>query len=397
MCMPVQIIQVPSFTMLIISTTVLTAIATPLISILYDPTRPYKVNKRRAIQYTPPNTELHIVACIHDQESVTGFLNLLQVSNPSASSPFAVYALRLIELVGRAAPVFVDHEQQAQGFEQYSGFNSVHNALKLFQESQGDYVKFNMFTTVSPTRTMYQDICDLAVTKKATLIILPYNKECLETRTEAACPQILLRSVNCCVLAHAPCSVGVLVDNGPFRDNIIVNSAMRRITHRFAVLFLGGADAREAIAFADRMAGNVDVSLTAIRFLSHNNEGDDEMEKKLDDGLVTRFWVKNEGNKRVVYREVVVQNGEETVAAIQAMGKDYYDLWIVGRKNGINPVLLQGLSNWSKNNELGVIGDFIASTEVGSGASVLVVQQQVLRGQEPASRGLLRWFSSCSY
>ncbi|KAH7838780.1 hypothetical protein Vadar_031106 [Vaccinium darrowii] len=390
-------IQIPSFTMLILWTAALTAITTPLISLLYDPTKPYKVNKRRAIQYTPPNTELQILACIHDQESVTGFINLIEVSNPTVSSPFTVYALRLVELVGRATPLFIDHEHQAGAFEQYSGFNSVHNALKHFQESKGDYVKFNFFTTVSPTRTMYQDICDLALTKKATLIILPYRKECLETRAVSVVePQILLRSVNCNVLAHAPCSVGVLVDNGPFRDNKFVTSS-RPLRHRFAMLFLGGADAREAIAFADRMAGNVDVSLTVIRFLSHNNEGDNEMEKKLDDGLVTWFWVKNEGNKRVVYREVVVRNGEETVAAIRAMARDYYDLWIVGRKNGINPVFLTGLSNWSQNNELGVIGDLIASTEIGSRASVLVVQQQVLREQEVASRGLLQWLSRFSY
>ncbi|KAL6967765.1 Cation/H(+) antiporter 24 [Sarracenia purpurea var. burkii] len=111
-------------------------------------------------------------------------------------------------------------------------------------------------------------------------------------------------------------------------------------SHHFAVLFFGGADAREALAYADRMAGNSEVSLTVTRFLSHNGEGDDEMEKKLDDRLVTWFWVKNEGNERVIYREVVVRNGDEMMAAIRAMNhSEYYDMWIVGRKQGINPVM----------------------------------------------------------
>ncbi|PQM41076.1 cation/H(+) antiporter 24 [Prunus yedoensis var. nudiflora] len=63
------------------------------------------------------------------------------------------------------------------------------------------------------------------------------------------------------------------------------------------------------------------------------------------------------------------------------MTTNNYDVWIVGRKQGINPVLLEGLSNWSENDELGIIGDFVSSYDFGGTASVLVVQQQVLRGQ----------------
>ncbi|KAJ6345628.1 hypothetical protein OIU78_008314 [Salix suchowensis] len=54
-----------------------------------------------------------------------------------------------------------------------------------------------------------------------------------------------------------------------------------------AVLFLGGADSREALAYADRMPPNPEVSLTVIIwFLSYNIIGDDEMEKKLDGEVV---------------------------------------------------------------------------------------------------------------
>ncbi|KAK4412515.1 Cation/H(+) antiporter 24 [Sesamum alatum] len=115
------------------------------------------------------------------------------------------------------------------------------------------------------------------------------------------------------------------------------------------------------------MAASPEISLTVVRFLSNEDEGDDELEKKLDDGLVTWFWVKNEGNDRVVYREVVVKNGEETISAIHGMNNDSCDLWIMGRKHGINHVLLQGLSNWSEETELGVIGDYVASVDFATG------------------------------
>ncbi|XP_076909656.1 cation/H(+) antiporter 24-like [Bidens hawaiensis] len=197
-----------------------------------------------------------------------------------------------------------------------------------------------------------------------------------------------VKSLNYTVLDHLPCSVAVLVDKGEFRppaNNVRMSVAGMR--HHLGMLFLGGADAREALACADRMAGNPNVSLTVIRFLALNGEGENEMEKKLDDGLVTAFWVKYEGNEKVAYREVVVRNGEETVAAIRAMNSESYDLWIVGRKLGINPILIEGLSSWSESLELGVIGDYVASVDLGSTASVLVVQQQVLRDKDMNSGG----------
>ncbi|KAL2470975.1 Cation/H(+) antiporter 25 [Abeliophyllum distichum] len=390
--MDFKMIAKPHFTMLVILTVTVTAIATPLISVLYDPTRPYMVNKRRNIQHTPFNTELHIVACIDGEESLAGLINLLEVSNPTTNSPFSVYALRLVELVGRAAPVFIDHENQENGSDD-SDFNSIHNALKIFVEAVGESIKMHSFTTITSKRSMYQDICELALVKKASLIILPLYKKHLDNLNGT---ELLIQgnqSVSTNVLAHAPCSVGILVNKGSYYQNHLVSCAMRLSVHHFAVLFLGGSDAREALAYADRMAANQDVSLTVIRFLSHENEGDNEMEKKLDDGLVTWFWVKNEGNNQVAYREVVVKNGLETIAAIQAMNAEYYDLWIVGRNYGINPILLRGLSYWSENKELGIIGDFVASADFDSSASVLVVQQQILREQESASGSLLRRFS----
>ena len=90
-----------------------------------------------------------------------------------------------------------------------------------------------------------------------------------------------------------------------------------------------------------------------------------------------------------------MKNGQDTIAAIRVMNSDCYNLWIVGRKQGINPVLVEGLSDWSQNPELGIIGDFIGSMDLGSNASVLVVQQQILR--EGASGGLLGRFSCCTY
>lgn len=374
----------PYFTMLVLTSTAMTAIASPLINIVYDPTRPYMLNKRRNIQHNPPNMDFKIVLTVHDEESVPGFINLFEVSNPTPSSPIVVFALRLIELVGRATPLFIDHDNQEQNFN-YSSGNPIHNALKCSHDSMCGFIKIHPFTSVSPKRSMYQDICELALTKKASLILLPYNKDLLKSSQrsiDAGEQKHASLSINSNILSHAPCSVGLFVDKGFFQKPLSQANA-KSVKHHFAMLFLGGPDSREALAYADRMVGHPDISLTVVRFLAYDGQGDHVMEKKLDDGLVTWFWVKNEGNRSVIYREVVVKNGEETMAAIQSINDVYYDLWIVGRGNGINRSLVQGLTSWSDNDELGIIGEYVSSSDISATASVLVVQQQILRDQEP--------------
>ncbi|XP_027111945.1 cation/H(+) antiporter 24-like [Coffea arabica] len=372
--MDFKMITIPYFTMLVLFTTAVTAVVIPLFSILYDPTRPYMVNKRRNIQHNPPNTELRIVALIHSEENVAGIINLLEVSNPTCNSPFSVFAVHLVELIARAVPIFIDHEKEGLDSE-HTNLSSVHRALKHFEEVKREQIKLHCYTSITAKRSMYQDICGLALEKKASLIILPYHGEQLDNNLETEG----VPSINCDVLAHAPCSVGIFVHRGSSNMHLLGTPSITSVYH-FAVLFLGGADAREALVYADRMAGNLNVLVTVIRFLSNDSLGDNRMEKKLDDGLVTWFWVKHEGNNHVIYREVVVRNGEETLAAIRGMSSNNYDLWIVGRMHGINPVIIQGLADWSEHTELGLIGDYLFCSDLGSRASILVVQQQILRG-----------------
>ncbi|KAG6418076.1 hypothetical protein SASPL_120275 [Salvia splendens] len=363
-----KILDTPHFTAMVLSATTMTALVTPLISILYDPRRPYLLDKRTNIQHSLPNAQLHILACIHSQENLSGLMRLIQVSNPTTLTPLSVDALCLEELIG-FNPVLIDH--QAEDEQETPDKSNVHSALKTFQEAMGDdCLTIHSYTTITPRTSMYQDICQMALANNASLVVLPSRDNNQPLNTE--------------VLVHAPCSVAIIMDKSPRQT--LVHGALRSPMQQLAMLFLGGADAREALAYADRMVGNPDVCLTVVRFLPGNtSEGDNDMEKKLDDGLVTQFWLKCEGKERISYREVVVNNGEETIAAIQAMDKQLYDMWIVGRKHGINPLLLSGLSGWSEENELGVIGEYVASADFNSTASVLAVQQQILRGQQKVS------------
>ncbi|XP_019058239.1 PREDICTED: cation/H(+) antiporter 24-like [Tarenaya hassleriana] len=373
-----RMIGLAGFTLMVLQTLLITGITGPVIAILYDPTRPYRSSNRRTIQHTPPCSELGLVLAISHHETLVGLLSLLDFAYPTISSPFAIFAVQLVELVGRATPIFIDHEEEEQdvegeGDESVTGGRDdpIQSGLRLYQERRAECVNVHAYTTHAPKRLMYRDICEIALAKQTSFILLPYQKE----RLEDAAPTELLDSgmtmVNDDVLAHAPCSVCIYHDKGRLRNRT------RKGKQRLVVLFLGGADNREALNLAERMTRNPDITLTVIRFLSFGQEGDDEREKKLDDGVVTWFWVKNEANERIAYKEVIVKNGAETLAAIQAMNANDFDLWITGRREGINPKLLEGLTTWSEDDQLGVIGDTVSVSEFASHGSVLVVQQQV--------------------
>lgn len=383
--MDLKMVKTPAFSMMVILTVIITSIISPIISLLYDPNRPYMTNKKRTIQHTVQDSEIRIVGCIYDQESMSNLFSFMDILNPSTSCPFTVFALYLVELIGRASPIFIDHSKQDEYWD--STNEIIHNAINHYQEARSDYVSIHFYTSVTPLRTMYQDICELALVNKVAFIILPFHKKCLDDTSVSAGTTTLIRpgvqSTNTNTLAHAPCSVGILACKSALTGpGMIPARVSHRMGRQFAMLFMGGPDAREALSFADRMVAHPDVSLIVIRFLANDYRGDVESERKLDDGVVTWFWVKNEKNDKVVYKEVVVSTGLETISAVQSLNEAMpIDMWIVGRKQGINPIMLEGLSDWSDNPELGVIGDFLVSMDFSTNTSVLVVQQQILRDQ----------------
>lgn len=168
-----------------------------------------------------------------------------------------------------------------------------------------------------------------------------------------------------------------------------------QMSHHVAILFFGGPDDREALSYAWRMSDHPGISLTVLRFVSSedaaeggnggNNFGmlsvetDVEREKQMDESFISDFRMRYANDDSVAYIEKVVNNGEETVAAIRSMD-DIHDLFIVGRGQGTTSPLTAGLTDWSECPELGVIGDLLASSDFAATASVLVVQQYVGTG-----------------
>ncbi|KAJ0097095.1 hypothetical protein Patl1_27971 [Pistacia atlantica] len=399
-----KVLDDESFAIMVVVAVIMTAIITPIVTTIYKPARRFLPYKRRTIQRSKPDSELRLLVCIHTPRNVPTIINLLEASHPTKKSPICVYVLHLVELTGRASAMLIVHNTRKSGRPALNRTQAqsdhIINAFENYEQHAG-CVSVQPLTAISPYSTMHEDICNLAEDKRVALIIIPFHKhQTVDGGMEATNPAF--RMVNQNLLANSPCSVGILVDRGL---NGSTRLAANQVSHHIAMLYFGGPDDREALAYAWRMSEHPGISLTVMRFIPGedavgpaaqpssdlNNperltvETDNDKEKQLDEEFINDFRIKNVNDESIVYTEKVANNGEETVAAIRSMDTAH-DLFIVGRGQGMTSPLTAGLTDWSECPELGAIGDLLASSDFAATVSVLVVQQYV--GIGPINEGI---------
>lgn len=184
----------------------------------------------------------------------------------------------------------------------------------------------------------------------------------------------MIRSVNLNVLDKAPCSVGVLVDRGTLSGTV---SECGECFYDIGMVFVHGADDREALAYAMRMAENPNVSLTVVRLVDATKvrSGNYSVDQELDNEILNAYEMFRAGKKRHAYLQEAVENSVEMVNAIRALDI-CYDLILVGRRHEQESRLFVG-TEWNvENPELGFIGDMLISSDTNCDVSVLAVQQQ---------------------
>lgn len=388
-----QVLDSESFAIMVIVAVIMTGIITPIVTTIYKPARKFIPYKRRTIQRSKQDAELRALVCIHTPRNVPTIINLLEASHATKKSPIYVYVLHLVELTGRASAMLIVHNTRKSGRPALNRTQAqsdhIISAFENYEQHTG-CVSVQPLTAISPYSTMHEDICNLAEDKRVAFIIIPFHKQqTVDGGMEATNPAF--RMVNQNVLANAPCSVGILVDRGL---NGATRLAANQVTHHIAVIFFGGPDDREALSYAWRMSEHPGISLTVLRFISNDDdsaeqsqgdpnelrmlseEADDGMERQLDEELISEFRMRTMNDESIAYNEKLVNNGEETVAAIRSMD-NVHDLFIVGRGQGMISPLTAGLTDWSECPELGAIGDLLASSDFAATVSVLVVQQYV--------------------
>ncbi|KAL3517998.1 hypothetical protein ACH5RR_020587 [Cinchona calisaya] len=352
----------------IISVVFITGVVAPLVKALYDPSKRYVAYKRRTLLHSRNNEELRILVCIHRQENVPAVLSLLEVSNPTTDSPINLVVLHLTKLMGRASSVLVAHRERDKPSLNPTQYERIYNAFKRFEEQFQGLVMMHCYKGMSPYATMHDDVCLLALEKRTILIIVPSHKQwILGQMVEKS---YAYRHLNKNVLEKAPCSVGILIDRGNHKKS-------QSFLFRAAVLFFGGADDREALAYARRMAENSNVALTVIRFRDSNSTaivGGTERSKMLDAEILGDIKLRMQMKRQILCQEYVATTGKDVLAITTSMGSSY-DLVMVGRRHGESPIMSQ-LKRWNQSGELGAIGEILAASDFRGQASVLVVQQQ---------------------
>lgn len=378
-----QTIDSETFASAIASVVVMAVTATIMERSLYDYSRTYTGYQKRTITHTPHGSELRILVCTNRQDDALAALKLLEASNPTKDNPIAAYGLNLVELLGRATPLLINHGLGQKG-STASRSQQIIDVFNYYKQQNPDSVSVQAFTAMSLPKFMHLDICSLAFDKLSSFIILPFHRK-WNYQGQKIFDSTILRTINRNVLEMAPCSVGILIDRRKIcRKTAVPTTALARVSmhgpvYRVALLFLGGDDDREALAYAKRMAESSLVHLTVVRLIPMDDPKEDQWEYILNAENLKDLRIKSvEEGSNVVYREEGVKDGSETTSIVRSM-EEAFDLIMVGRRHREDSPVLTGLTDWMELPELGPLGDVLGAADIDKPVSVLVIQQQLMQ------------------
>ncbi|KAL4560595.1 hypothetical protein LXL04_032748 [Taraxacum kok-saghyz] len=346
------------FAILVMMALVTTFMTTPMVMAVYKPARNISamVHHRSLSESSSHNSHnprpaLRVLACVHGSQISPSMSNLINsIQSPNTYSTLKLYILHLYELTERSSSIAMVHRVRKNGVPFIKG--------NIGYGVGSNKVKVQKSTAISALTTMHEDICHVANKKRATIVILPVL--CREGEMGHS-----WEVVNRRVLAHAPCTVALLVDRGGFGVDVDRKN--------ICLVFLGGPDDREVVELGGRMAAQSSTKVTLIRILmkgSDNKHHDDvDIEKELDERSLEEF--KRRWDEEVEYVEKSTHNIMEELLTI-GQNKEF-ELVIVGRGKLVAGIFEQ---EPQRSPELGVIGNLLAfSGDQGIASSVLVVQK----------------------
>ncbi|GAB4828070.1 hypothetical protein Ancab_034985 [Ancistrocladus abbreviatus] len=374
---------------------ILMIVYVPLVAVYIGRAKKRTPKQRMALQWHDPSQELHILLCLHGPHNVPSATTFMEISQGAADPGIVVYATDMVELTDQIAATLAPGEGiDAVTVTDKSVIQMRHqitSELQEYVEESGVGVTLRRMLALSTFSNMHQDVCILAENSIVSLIVLPFHKG-LQADGKMDTGHAGLRYVNRKVLRAAPCSVAILVDRGLGSTYKVSRS---HVSLNVAVIFIGGKDDREALAYAGRVAHHTGVKLTVIRFLLDTDaEGsstlasrargraeEQEEEMKLDDECFADFYEKLIAQGLVSYIEKHLVNSAQAYSTLQSM-EGQYGLFIVGRGGRVNSVLTVGMNDLEQCPELGPLGDILSGPTFSSRASVLVIQQHNQRAEQ---------------
>ncbi|KAL4379457.1 hypothetical protein GQ457_02G012800 [Hibiscus cannabinus] len=374
-----ELIGQEAFTAMCLSVLISTGVIASVSRCFYDPSRKHPGYIGRSVLQSRPHSQLRVLVCIHEEQNVPSAINLLATLNPCKHSPIVVYMLHIIELKGVASPLLIPQKKTRRVSPKTRGSGPVIDAFRNFAETHAGLVSVFPFISVSPPQTMHDDVCEIALEKGTSLVIIPFYKK-FHVGGAVYLSKKSLKIANQNVLDQAPCSVAILIDRGSLKTLHAIWTCWS--SSEVVVVFLGGADDREALALGARMNLRQNINLTLVRIRYDGDCPDRYTEgTQLDNESLAQFQTDISGNNCTKYIEEVVNDGAKTSKVLRTL-EHHYDLVMVGRRHYDASPLLSGLTEWHENKELGVIGDMLASSDFLGNTTILVVQQHTDNGED---------------
>ncbi|RDX59862.1 Cation/H(+) antiporter 14, partial [Mucuna pruriens] len=351
------------FTLAIFTMVAVTGFATLVVYYIYDPSRRYKYYVRKSIRDSQKELDLKILVCIHNEENVYPIINLLQASNPTNATPLSILVLHLMDLLGRAVATLKRHENTGNSSEH------IHNVFDQFRMHNKGCVMLQCFTAITPYVSMHDDICYMAMDSKSNIVIMPFHKQwSIDGTVESSNSSI--RILNQKVLKKAPCSVGIFIDRSQMSGKLLV--IHEKLFCEIAMVFLGGGDDQEALAYSLRIAQHPNVKLT-VYWIRVKMLGVQRKMKSPHIDLMDHIRYNSSNEGKVTFKEEVVEDGAGTTQVIRTI-EGHFCLVIVGKHHVADSPCTLGLTEWCELPELGPLGNLLATSDFTF--SVLVVQQK---------------------
>ncbi|KAK2966463.1 hypothetical protein RJ640_018992 [Escallonia rubra] len=372
-----------TFAIMVLMALFTTFITTPLVVAVYKPAKKASKSEYRhkTIERRNTSTQFRTMICFHSSRNIPSLINLMEASRGTGKKEgLCVYAMHLMELSERSSAILMVHKARKNGLPFWNkGQNSDNQIVVAFEAYEHlSKVSIRPMTAISPMASMHEDICSSAESKRAAMIILPFHKHPrLDGKLETTRAEF--RHVNRRVLEHAPCSVGILVDRGLGGATHISASNVDSVV---TVLFFGGHDDHEALAYGARMAEHPGINLVVVRFLLDPkvvgnvvsvdmNDFANAEQRSADDEVLAEFKERSLKETKIQYVEKVASTAAETVETIREYNR--CNLFLVGRTP--EGELAAALKKNTECPELGPVGNLLTSSDFSTTASVLVVQQ----------------------
>ncbi|CAL4884957.1 unnamed protein product [Urochloa decumbens] len=380
----VQVWGEPVQVVLLLSSIINTFMAGPASAAIVRQQRSAFRYRSRCLQDLRVDDELRVLVCVHSAGGVHPALTIANLSKGSGNLPVPVYLLHLVELV-TSRKYAITHQlyharDNGDGDEDEWGYareiEQVAAAVSAF--TYDNALPVRQMTAISNLASMDTDVRHSVEDARAYLLIMPFHMEQrydgrMVSRGEGR------RQLNQRILQRQLCTVGILVERR-FAQEVAGEHL------QVMALFFGGADDREAVAYAARLATQPAARVTVCRFLLPNGKGllgksqETAEEAMLDEEFMADMYGRFVAPGLVAYMERKVSNGAETVGVLRSM-VGTCSLFVVGKggkdaDGGDRGVMTSDMGGWDEEcPELGPIGELLASDDLAGCGSVLVLQQ----------------------